>query len=90
MGVCGGNCISGAFCDFYTLLPTFPTSLPFPTLLLPYCSAALLPCCSAALLCHRDPKGLYMKARAGLIPHFTGIDAPYEVRRPPFPPRRAA
>ncbi|MBL4613675.1 MAG: adenylyl-sulfate kinase [Magnetovibrio sp.] len=27
----------------------------------------------------RDPKGLYKKARAGQIPDFTGIDAPYEV-----------
>ena len=27
----------------------------------------------------RDPKGLYQKARAGLIPEFTGISAPYEV-----------
>lgn len=27
----------------------------------------------------RDPKGLYKKARAGLIKGFTGIDAPYEV-----------
>ena len=27
---------------------------------------------------HRDPKGLYKKARAGLIPSFTGIDSPYE------------
>ena len=26
----------------------------------------------------RDPKGLYQKARAGLIKGFTGIDAPYE------------
>jgi adenylyl-sulfate kinase len=26
----------------------------------------------------RDPKQLYKKARAGLIPNFTGIDAPYE------------
>lgn len=26
----------------------------------------------------RDPKGLYRKARAGLIPQFTGIDLPYE------------
>lgn len=26
----------------------------------------------------RDPKGLYQKARAGLIPEFTGISAPYE------------
>jgi adenylylsulfate kinase len=27
----------------------------------------------------RDPKGLYKKARAGLIPEFTGISSPYEV-----------
>lgn len=26
----------------------------------------------------RDPKGLYRRARAGEIPDFTGIDAPYE------------
>ncbi|MCH2127807.1 MAG: adenylyl-sulfate kinase [Pirellulaceae bacterium] len=31
----------------------------------------------------RDPKGLYKKARAGEIPQFTGIDAPYEP--PPHP-----
>lgn len=26
----------------------------------------------------RDPKGLYRKARQGLLKHFTGIDSPYE------------
>lgn len=26
----------------------------------------------------RDPKGLYRKARRGDLPHFTGIDSPYE------------
>lgn len=26
----------------------------------------------------RDPKGLYKKARAGNLPQFTGVDAPYE------------
>jgi adenylylsulfate kinase len=26
----------------------------------------------------RDPKGLYRRARAGKIPNFTGLDAPYE------------
>lgn len=31
----------------------------------------------------RDPKGLYKKARAGEIKHFTGIDDPYE---PPVAP----
>jgi bifunctional enzyme CysN/CysC len=27
----------------------------------------------------RDPKGLYRKARSGVLPNFTGIDSPYEV-----------
>ncbi len=27
----------------------------------------------------RDPKGLYKAARAGRVPHFTGISAPYEI-----------
>ncbi|MDB5815370.1 MAG: cysC [Rhodocyclales bacterium] len=31
----------------------------------------------------RDPKGLYSKARAGLIPQFTGITAPYEAPATP-------
>jgi len=31
----------------------------------------------------RDVKGLYAKARAGLIPNFTGIDSPYEVPASP-------
>jgi adenylylsulfate kinase len=31
----------------------------------------------------RDPKGLYKKARAGQIPHFTGIDSPYEAPENP-------
>jgi len=31
----------------------------------------------------RDPKGLYKKARAGQIPEFTGVSAPYE---PPLEP----
>jgi adenylyl-sulfate kinase len=31
----------------------------------------------------RDPKGLYKKARAGQIPQFTGVSAPYE---PPLAP----
>ena len=26
----------------------------------------------------RDPKGLYKKARAGVLPNFTGIDSAYE------------
>ena len=35
----------------------------------------------------RDPKGLYRKARQGLIPNFTGISAPYE---PPEDPNYVA
>ncbi len=31
----------------------------------------------------RDPKGLYLKARQGLIPNFTGIDSPYEPPKNP-------
>lgn len=31
----------------------------------------------------RDPKGLYAKARKGLIPRFTGIDSPYETPEHP-------
>ena len=34
----------------------------------------------------RDPKGLYRKARAGALPEFTGISAPYEA---PASPRLA-
>ncbi len=34
----------------------------------------------------RDPKGLYAKARAGKIPNFTGVNAPYE--RPEAPDLR--
>ena len=31
----------------------------------------------------RDVKGLYAKARKGLIPNFTGIDAPFENPKQP-------
>jgi adenylyl-sulfate kinase len=31
----------------------------------------------------RDPKGLYRKARAGEVPEFTGVTAPYEVPEAP-------
>ncbi len=37
-----------------------------------YCAADLAVCEG------RDPKGIYKKARAGLIKNFTGIDDPYE------------
>lgn len=32
----------------------------------------------------RDPKGLYAKARQGLIPNMTGIDSPYEPPENPW------
>jgi len=38
----------------------------------------------------RDVKGLYRKARAGEIPHFTGISSPYEVPESPELHLRAA
>jgi bifunctional enzyme CysN/CysC len=31
----------------------------------------------------RDPKGLYAKAKAGRLEHFTGLDSPYEVPEDP-------
>ncbi len=31
----------------------------------------------------RDPKGLYRRARAGIIPDFTGVSAPYEAPKTP-------
>ena len=31
----------------------------------------------------RDPKGLYVKAKAGLIPNFTGLGSPYEAPEKP-------
>ncbi len=35
--------------------------------------------CPVEVCEQRDPKGLYKKARAGEIPEFTGISAPYDV-----------
>jgi bifunctional enzyme CysN/CysC len=31
----------------------------------------------------RDPKGLYAKAKAGRLEHFTGLDSPYEAPEAP-------
>lgn len=42
-----------------------------------YCDAPIEVCES------RDVKGMYKKARAGLIPEFTGISSPYEVPKHP-------
>jgi adenylylsulfate kinase len=39
--------------------------------------------CPLAVCESRDPKGLYQRARKGLLPDFTGIDSPYE---PPTTP----
>jgi len=40
--------------------------------------SASLECCEG-----RDVKGLYKKARDGVIPHFTGVSAPYEAPETP-------
>lgn len=39
--------------------------------------------CSLEACEHRDPKGLYKKARSGEIKEFTGISAPYEIPEVP-------
>lgn len=39
--------------------------------------------CPLEVCIARDPKGLYLQARSGSIPNFTGISAPYE---PPMNP----
>ena len=38
---------------------------------------------SVGRVVRRDPRGLYKKARAGAIPEFTGISAPYEAPENP-------
>ncbi len=38
---------------------------------------------SIASLAERDPKGLYRKALAGELPHFTGVSDPYEAPERP-------
>jgi adenylylsulfate kinase/bifunctional enzyme CysN/CysC len=40
--------------------------------------------CPIEICEQRDVKGLYNKARNGLIPNFTGIDSPYEIPENPF------
>jgi adenylylsulfate kinase len=39
--------------------------------------------CDLEICEQRDPKGLYKKARAGQIPEFTGVSAPYEAPEKP-------
>jgi len=39
--------------------------------------------CSLEECERRDPKGLYVKARSGEIPHFTGVSDPYEIPQNP-------
>jgi adenylylsulfate kinase len=48
--------------------------------LLPHGDFLEIYCDTSLEICEqRDVKGLYQKARQGLIPHFTGISSPYEV-----------
>lgn len=45
------------------------------------CGAAFAECyirCEQAECERRDPRGMYARARAGLLPMFTGVGAPYE------------
>jgi adenylylsulfate kinase len=51
--------------------------VPAPDFLEVYCR------CPLAVCEERDPKGLYRKARAGLLPEFTGISSPYEAPAAP-------
>lgn len=51
--------------------------VPAPDFLEVYCR------CPLAVCEERDPKGLYRKARAGLLPEFTGISSPYEAPESP-------
>jgi adenylylsulfate kinase len=51
--------------------------IPSPDFLEVYCR------CPLAVCEERDPKGLYRKARAGLLPEFTGISSPYEAPETP-------
>jgi adenylylsulfate kinase len=51
--------------------------IPSPYFLEVYCR------CPLAVCEERDPKGLYRKARAGLLPEFTGISSPYEAPAAP-------
>jgi adenylylsulfate kinase len=51
--------------------------VPSPDFLEVYCR------CPLAVCEERDPKGLYRKARAGLLPEFTGISSPYEAPSAP-------
>jgi adenylylsulfate kinase len=51
--------------------------IPSPYFLEVYCR------CPLAVCEERDPKGLYRKARAGLLPEFTGISSPYEAPTAP-------
>jgi adenylylsulfate kinase len=51
--------------------------IPSPYFLEVYCR------CPLAVCEERDPKGLYRKARAGLLPEFTGISSPYETPETP-------
>jgi adenylylsulfate kinase len=51
--------------------------IPSPYFLEVYCR------CPLAVCEERDPKGLYRRARAGLLPEFTGISSPYETPETP-------
>jgi adenylylsulfate kinase len=68
----GMICLTAFISPYRDDRATARATCPEGTFLEVYCRCALEECE------RRDPKGLYRKARAGLIPEFTGISAPYE------------
>ena len=71
----GGVVICAAISPYRNTRNSIRASMPTKSFIEVYMRAPLSICEK------RDPKGLYAKARAGEIEHFTGISDPYE---PPF------
>jgi adenylylsulfate kinase len=68
----GMICLTAFISPYLDDRATARATCPEGSFLEVYCRCALAECE------RRDPKGLYKKARAGQIPEFTGISAPYE------------
>ena len=68
----GMICLTAFISPYRADRATARATCPEGSFLEVYCRCALEDCE------RRDPKGLYRKARAGQIPEFTGISAPYE------------
>lgn len=68
----GMICLTAFISPYRADRATARATCPAGTFLEVFCRCSLFECE------RRDPKGLYKKARAGQIPEFTGISAPYE------------